>query len=143
MARPSVELVAALRTTASRLSAGAAYQWGHLGQCNCGHLVQTVCRLDKRVIHEWALEGHGDWEQLANDYCPTSGHHIDDVITSLLDIGLDRDDIGHLEKVDDPHVLAAMGRYPRRNVREDVVEYLRVWASLLEAQLPAVARAAA
>jgi hypothetical protein len=143
MARPSVELVVALRTTAARLAAGAAYQWGHLGQCNCGHLVQTVCRLDKRVIHEYALEGAGDWEQLANDYCPTSGHHIDDVITALLDIGLDRDDIGHLEKVDDPHVVAAMGRYPSRNVRDDVIEYLRTWACLLEASLPPVAAAAA
>jgi hypothetical protein len=143
MARPSVELVVALRTTAARLEAGAAYQWGHLGQCNCGHLVQTVCRLDKRVIHEYALEGTGDWEQLANDYCPTSGHHIDDIISSLLLIGLDRDDIGHLEKVDDPRVVSAMGRYPRRNVREDVIDYLLTWASLLEVSLPAVARAAA
>jgi len=147
MARPSIELVAALRTTAARLDAGAAYQWGHHGQCNCGHLVQTVCRLDKRVIHEWALEGGGDWEQLANDYCATSGHHIDDVITSLLAVGLDRDDLGHLEKVDDPRVLARMrlagAAYPRRNERADVVAYLRAWADLLESQLPAVAAVAA
>lgn len=149
MARPSAPLVAALRTTAARLDAGAAYQWGHLGQCNCGHLVQTVCKLDTGVIHAWALEREGDWEQLANDYCPTSGHHIDDVIATLLALGLDRDDLGHLEKVDDPRVLARLAGpdgapwWPRRNVRDDVVRYLRAWADLLDEELAARAPASA
>ena len=140
-----MELVVALRTTAARLAAGAAYQWGHLGQCNCGHLVQTVCKLDKRDIHDWALEREGDWEALALSYCPTSGHHIDDVITALLDLGLDRDDLGHLEKLDDPRVLAALPgghRWLRRNLREDVVVYLEAWAALLEAAMPAALVAA-
>lgn len=143
MARPSAALVAALRATAARLAAGAAYQWGHLGQCNCGHLVQTVCRLPPREIHAWALEREGDWEQLATDYCPTSGHHIDDVIATLLALGLDRDDLGHLEKVSDPRVLARIGRHLARNVREDVVAYLRAWADLLDEALAADAAVAA
>jgi len=143
MARSSIQLVAALRSTAARLAGGAAYQWGHFGQCNCGHLAQTVCKLETRVIHEWALEGAGDWEQLANNYCSTSGHRIDDVIGALLELGLDRDDLGHLEKVDDPAVLSRLGWYPARNVREDVVAYLRAWADLLEARLPEVATLAA
>jgi hypothetical protein len=148
MAVPSVALISALRTTAARLDAGAAYQWGHLGQCNCGHLVQTVCRLDKGVIHAWALERQGDWEQLANDYCPTSGLHIDEVITTLLALGLDTDDLGHLEKLDDPAVLRALAGdgaavWLRRNDRADVVRYLRAWAALLEGALPVATAAAA
>src|SRR5262245_57729004 len=118
MATASVELIVALRATAARLDEGAAYQWGHLGQCNCGHLVQTVCRLDKRTIHEWALERRGDWEELANDYCPTSGYAIDDVIGQLVALGMTTDDIGHLEKLDDPAVLAGLPgghRWLRRN----------------------------
>jgi hypothetical protein len=139
MARPCAALVDALRATAARLAGGADYQWGHLGQCNCGHLVQTVCGLEHRVIHAWALERDGDWEQLANDYCPSSGHHIDDVIAALLALGLDRDDIGHLEKLDDPEVLAALPGGPRwlvRNRRADVIAYLDAWADLLAARLP-------
>ncbi len=144
MARSSHQLVTALRTTAARLDAGAAYSWGHLGQCNCGHLVQTVCGLPRGVIHAWALERDGDWEQLANDYCPTSGHHIDDVITTLLELGLDRDDLGHLEKLDDPRVVAAVGRgWLVRNDRGDVVAYLRAWAELLDVALPAAPAIAA
>ena len=85
MARPSVVLVTALRKTAARLAGSAAYAWGHHGQCNCGHLVQTLCALPPARIHEIALEGDGDWESLANAYCPTSGHAIDDLLTALVD----------------------------------------------------------
>jgi hypothetical protein len=145
MARASLALVHALRTTAARLEARANYAWGHLGMCNCGHLVQTLCAIPPARIHQIALERTGDWEQLANDYCPTSGYAIDDVISALVDAGLTTDDIGHLEKLDDPRVLAALPgghRWLRRNDRDDVVAYLRTWAALCEATLPAEALAA-
>ncbi|HET9622828.1 MAG TPA: hypothetical protein VFP84_15750 [Kofleriaceae bacterium] len=145
MARASLALVHALRTTAARLAGHASYAWGHLGMCNCGHLVQTLCAIPPARIHAIALERTGDWEQLANDYCPTSGYAIDDVISALVDAGLTTDDIGHLEKLDDPAVLAALPgghRWLRRNLRDDVVVYLQTWADLCEAALPAIARAA-
>lgn len=138
----SFELVIALRSTARRLAAGSSYQWGHLGQCNCGHLVQTVCRIAPAQIHRLALEREGDWEALANAYCPTSGLAIDQVIEELLNMGLTRDDIGHLEKLDDPAVLNALPgghRWLRRNAREDVVLYMQTWAALLELSVEAMA----
>jgi len=143
-------LVIALRATAARLASGSRYQWGHLGMCNCGHLVETVCKVPPQRIHVMALEREGDWEQLANAYCPTSGYAIDDVIAQLLELGMTTEDIGHLEKLDDPMVLASlpggdpsrspgssMIRWLRRNERDDVVVYLETWASLLEARAPA------
>jgi hypothetical protein len=146
MARPSIRLISALRTTASRLAANAPYAWGHLGSCNCGHVVQTLCGLAPAKIHTIALEGDGDWEALANAYCPTSGHAIDDVISSLIEAGLSTDDIGHLEKLDDPAILAALPgghRWLRRNDRDDVIAYLTTWASVLEQSLPSLTQAAA
>ena len=140
MTRPSLVLVRALLDTAARLRTTAAYQWGHLGQCNCGHLVQTVCRLPPAKIHAWALEREGDWEQLANAYCPTSGYAVDDVITELCALGFSTADLAHLEKLDDPAVLAMLpsgSRWLARNVREDVVAYLETWAALLADRLPA------
>lgn len=145
MARPSIQLVTALRTTAARLATHAAYAWGHLGMCNCGHLVQTLCAIPPARIHTMALEREGDWEQLANAYCPTSGFAIDDVISELLAAGLTTDDLGHLEKLDDPAILAALPgghRWLRRNDRADLIAYLETWASLLELALPAIERAA-
>lgn len=145
MARASLPLVAALRSTATRLAAQARYSWGHLGMCNCGHLVQTLCAIPPARIHAVALERTGDWEQLANDYCPTSGYAIDDLIGALIDAGLTTDDIGHLEKLDDPRVLAALPggqRWLRRNLREDVVVYLETWAGLLAADIAIDLRAA-
>lgn len=145
MAAASARLVDALRSTAVRLREGALYQWGHFGMCNCGHLVQSVCAMPPRRIHELALAGDGDWETLANAYCPTSGFAIDDVISELVALGLTTEDIGHLEKLDDPRVLAALPgghRWLRRNSREDLVVYLDTWAALLSAELPAITRAA-
>jgi len=146
MALASMALVDALRSTAARLAANASYAWGHLGMCNCGHLVQTLCAIPPARIHRIALERTGDWEQLANDYCPTSGHAIDDVITELLQAGLTIDDIGHLEKLDDPRVLAALPgghRWLRRNDRAGLVAYLRTWAGLLDAAAAARTQRAA
>jgi hypothetical protein len=68
------------------------------------------------------------------------------VITALIEAGLSTDDIGHLEKLDDPAILAALPgghRWLRRNDREDVIAYLTTWAGLLEADLPALTSAAA
>jgi hypothetical protein len=64
------------------------------------------------------------------------------VIAELVALGLTTEDIGHLEKLDDPEILAALPgghRWLRRNDRGDLVEYLNAWAALLEQQLPAAA----
>ena len=146
MAKASVELITALRATAARIEAGAAYQWGHHGQCNCGHLAQTLCRVTPGALHAWAMDAQcGDWEMLANDYCPTSGHRIDDVIAGLIAAGLTTADLAHLERLDDEAVLANLDggkRWLARNQREDAVAYLRAWAALLERSRPAIACAA-
>lgn len=146
MAKASALLITALRATAARIEAGAAYQWGHHGQCNCGHLAQTLCRVAPGALHVWAMDAEcGDWEMLANDYCPTSGHRIDDVTAGLIAAGLTTADLVHLERLDDEAVLACLDggkRWLARNVREDAVAYLRAWATLLERDLPAIACAA-
>jgi hypothetical protein len=132
MARASTELVIALRATAARLAAGATYQWGHFGQCNCGHLVQTVCKLDKAAIQRWASQRALDWGDLANEHCPASGLPIDLALEELARLGLGPADLAHLEDLDDPEVVHALGRWPARNVREDAIAYLHAWADLLE-----------
>jgi hypothetical protein len=132
MARANHDLVSALRRTAERLSADVSYQWGHMGMCNCGHLAQSITGLAGAEIHRSALIREGDWEQQAKDYCPTSGNLIDVVLASMFDLGLNRDDIRHLEKLSDPEVVRRVGRYLRFNNRDDVILYMQTWAELLE-----------
>ena len=128
-------LIEALWTTAQRLSDGADYRWTHMGQCNCGQLAQTVTHLSKEELHRMALEKAGDWGEQALEFCPDSGLPMDHVISSMLELGLTRRDLHHLELLSDPDVL---GRLPlgRRHLdkrrREDVVTYMRQWATLLE-----------
>ncbi len=146
MARATTVLIDAIRSTIVRLREGAPYQWGHHGQCNCGHLAQTVTKLPPGRIHELALERDGDWEALANAFCPTSGLLIDDVIGELVALGLTTRDLAHLERLDDPEVLAALAgghRWLRRNDREDLLAYLGAWAAVLERALAASPRHAA
>lgn len=135
MARISIEVIQALRNTARRISKSTAYQWGHMGACNCGFLAQEVTQLTKKEIHTRAMEGHGDWNEQLNDYCPTSGLRMDDLISELLNFGFDIDDLRHLEKLSSPEVLSNINRHLSHNNKSDVVTYLNSMAGLLECKL--------
>ncbi len=141
MATATVELVHALRVTAERLVSGAEYRWTHMGACNCGHLAQTLTRRPADEIRRISMDKAGEWAEQAVEYCPGSGYPIDHIIAAMLEVGLSPDDIGHLEKLSDPRVLSALPVALRLElsfrVREHVVAYMRTWADLLEAELPA------
>jgi hypothetical protein len=132
-------LITALRRTAEKLREGASYQWGHMGSCNCGNLAQELTTLTRGEIHANALAaGRGDWNEQLNDYCPTSGLPMDQLIADMLSAGLSADDLKHLERLSDRQVLVRLPegkRYLRHNFRDDVVLYLVTWASLLEEQM--------
>ena len=139
MAKPKLELIQALRRTAQKMKHSTSYQWGHMGSCNCGHLVQEVTKLSKAEIHEYAMRTRGgDWSEQALDYCPTSGYLMDQVISIMIEAGLEVQDFKHLERLSDKTVLQQLpesARYLQHNRREDVVKYLDAWANLLEEQL--------
>ncbi|WP_161887636.1 hypothetical protein [Pontibacter russatus] len=135
MARASIQLIQALHETAQRLAQGAAYQWGHMGSCNCGHLAQTITRCSKGTIHGAAMWRHGDWREQLRDYCPQSGLPLDEIIDQMLDLGLTREDLAHLERLSHPAIVQRLPQDRKRllhNRREDVVLYLESWAALLE-----------
>lgn len=141
MARPTIQLVQALRSTAARLEDGeSAYKWSHFGQCNCGNLAQTITSLTPEQVYRAAFERAGDWGQQALEFCPTSGYPIDFVLAQLFAIGVESEDVRHLERLSDAHVLKQLGvQELAHNRRENVVAYMRAWADMLEAALPAQA----
>lgn len=136
MAKPNLQLIAALRETARQIDNGADYHWAHAGKCNCGHLAQVITGLSPKEIFQRAKKHElSEWTEYANDYCPASGQPLDEVIDQMLALGLDRRDLHHIEYLSDVRVLMAVPggmRYLRRNQPDDVALYLRTWAGLLE-----------
>ncbi|MCX2739227.1 hypothetical protein [Pontibacter anaerobius] len=138
MARSSVELIEALRDTANRLRTGAKYEWGHMGSCNCGHLAQTITKYSKGQIHGAAMWRYGDWREQLRDYCPQSGLPLDEIIDQILEIGVTREELAHLESLSQPEIINLLPDHRKNlkhNQRNDVVLYLETWAQLLEQQL--------
>ncbi|MET0344229.1 MAG: hypothetical protein ABW252_24650 [Polyangiales bacterium] len=138
MARATIQLIQALRTTAARLERGADYRWSHFGQCNCGNLAQTISKLSPREVYEAAFCRAGDWGEQARDFCPSSGYPIDYLLEKLFDLGMEPSDVRHLERLSDDRVLKRLGTsFLQHNRRENVVPYMRAWADLLEDELVA------
>jgi len=136
VAKASVKLIQALKRTAAKLKSGAPYQWGHMGCCNCGNLAQVLTQLSKTEIHAYALEKNGDWREQCNDYCRSSGYHVDQIIKIMFDHGLTHKDLENLERLSDEKVRKAMPKeIIHHNQRDDVILYLTTWAQLLEEEL--------
>ncbi len=138
MATATRELIHVLRQTQMNLKVSTSYEWGHMGACNCGFLAQEISNLNKAEIHRRAMERSGDWSEQLNDYCPTSGILMDDLISALIHQGFTLTDLRHLERLSDSQILQTLpieARHLRYNVKEDVLLYLEAWLKLLEDQL--------
>ena len=138
MPKSNPELISALRETAERLSSGAHYEWGHMGRCNCGHLLQTVTDLSSFEIVKTIDFQLDEWSEYANDYCEGTGQKVEDLFSSLQNVGFSREDVIHLENLSDKRVLQQLGdglRYLERNNREHVQLYMTTMADILEEEL--------
>lgn len=135
MAKANPILIGAIEKTVAKLNGGAAYQWGHMGACNCGNLAQELTQFTKAEIHQYAMQRHGDWNEQLLDYCPTSGLPMDMMISKMLEHGLTLDDLSHLERLSDPQILSQIPKERRdllhKNSRQDVILYMETWANLL------------
>ena len=137
MARNISSVIEVLRTTALELGRSTDYQWGHMGSCNCGYLAQQVTHLTKKQIHSYAMQRYGDWNEQLNDYCPSSGLPMDELISEMLNFGFDRDELKDLERLSDKRILNSLPPNERTlslNIKTDVIKYLNAWASLLESE---------
>jgi len=137
MAKATFKLVNALKTAARKLEKGDDYQWGHMGSCNCGFLAREISKLTKAQIHEYAMRKSGDWSEQINDFCDTSEMPFDLLLSEMLQVGLEREDLIHLEKLTDKNVLKNLpkGKFLMYNIKKDVILYMRIWADLLEEEI--------
>lgn len=141
MAKNKPELINALRETANRLDSGASYEWGHMGRCNCGHLVQTLLDMSDHEIVESVDFQLEEWSEHANDYCEGTGAKVDDLFTQLYQAGFGHKDVIHLENLSDRNVLQWIAVedgvsdrpvHLRRNQVDNVTRYMRAMADMLQ-----------
>ena len=134
MSKSNPNLVNALRETADRLQDGAKYEWGHMGRCNCGHLVQTITDMtDYEIVKSIDFE-LAEWTEHAKDYCTAGGHKVDDLFVALQKVGFGYQDVIHLENLSDERVLERLAggkRYLQRNCVDDVTLYMHTLADML------------
>ena len=137
MAKSNPALISALRATADNLSNGAKYEWGHMGRCNCGHLVQNITKLSDKQIVEAANHHLNEWTEHAKDYCALTGSSLENIFDTMKSYGFDHEDMVQLEYLSDKKVLNRLEDRPflRHNQREDVALYLNEMADLLEEEL--------
>jgi hypothetical protein len=138
MAKPSIELVQALRETARRLQNGAHYAWGHHGACNCGHLLQVITHLDEKEILAHAHTGIGEWTEIAAESCSVTGAPVSLLLSKLEAAGLTPADIHNIEYLDNKEVLQHLPggfRWLKRNNRQDTIDYFGAFAHVLEEKL--------
>ena len=138
MAKPSIELIAAIRETARRLRNGVHYSWGHHGACNCGNLLQVITPLTEGEILRYAHTAIGEWTEIAEEYCATINVPVNLIMSKLEQAGLTPADVRHIECLTDRQVLNHLPggfRWLKKNVREDVILYFEAFADLLEEKL--------
>lgn len=138
MAKPSLQLIEALRETAARLRRGAHYAWGHHGACNCGNLLQVLTPFNEGEILRYAHSATGEWTELAESYCASTGSPVNLVMSKLEAAGLNPVDIHNIEYLADKEVLRQLPggfRWLKKNVRDDVILYFEAFANLLEEKM--------
>ena len=126
-------LIGAIRSAADKIAASDAYEWGHMGRCNCGHLVRELTPLSDAEIQRMAMEKSGDWADQVLDFCPESGMTMDWLISELTSYGLTPRDLIDLERLSNQEVLERSGHSElKKNQASDVALYMHTWAGLLE-----------
>ena len=129
-----LKMVEILKQTADRLKCETIrYQWGHMGQCNVGHLVQTMTGMEDVDIVKSIDFEMNEWSEHAQTYCSHTGHKVDDIFETMRKYGFSSDDVIHLENLSDKKVLGNLPggfRYLRRNDKKDVIAYLSSLAEI-------------
>lgn len=126
----------ALLTTARRITEGRSnYQWGHMGRCNVGQLVQTLTGMDSARIVASANLHLDEWSEHARTYCENTGHDVEDLFRELSSYGFSSQDVMNLEYLSDRRVLENLEggfRYLERNNKKDVALYMETLAKTIK-----------
>ena len=126
------KLIDALKKTAQDLDSNCKYEWGHMGRCNVGCLVQNLTGKSDSQIAETVNFEISEWSEFANDYCSNSNQAVSNLFSDLHTNGLSYKDVIHIEYLSNPKVLKHIPQKKlRRNQAKDVSLYLKAFAKQL------------
>ena len=129
------KLIQALKKTAADLENGCKYEWGHMGRCNAGCLVQNLMDKTDTEIAKMVDFDLAEWSEHAKEYCNGSKKNVQDLFLNLQHYGLGYKDVMHIEHLSDPKVLSRLpqnGHYLRKNEPKDVSVYMLEFAKQLQ-----------
>lgn len=92
------------------------YNWIKQCSCNCGVVAQAITGEVHDEMKEKYLNKHllwlagrkidQTWTNLVKEYCPITGEPIAEIFRKFYDVGITREEIVHLEYLDDKKILA-------------------------------------
>ncbi len=139
-------LIKALKVAINALTNGTIfYNWVNPTSCNCGIVAQAVLGVSPIELKQIATpffeksaaelkriapsrkDGHPTWKESVQTACPITGEPTFEIIKRLKGIGMDKEDIVHLEFLENPAILALSGIkkepiYERKIQSEKVTE---------------------
>jgi len=113
-------LITSLNIAIDALKNGTVlYDWTKQESCNCGVVAQAVLKVNKTDMRELWLETQNEvskhvrkdqkrehtWRDAVVHLCPITGEPLADVFKRLFEAGLTKEDIVHLEYMNNPAIL--------------------------------------
>jgi hypothetical protein len=138
MAKPSAELIQALRSTANTLQQTPDYAWQHIYSYTATLLALEIIRLQEDEIHKRMMQRYSAWSKQLSDYCTTCDSTEDNLISEMQAFGLDRDDFSQLQNLSGDTILSSLPADERKlqpALKPDVIKYILAWATQLENKL--------
>ena len=120
------------------------YEWNDRTRCNCGIVARLITQTNATELGNRLPPIYDNgvfrptWAAMIEAHCPASGMAQNEILRTLLDAGLRREDFPHLEQLSHPRIMARMEphRRTKRPVscwrKSDVIAYLRGWATGIE-----------
>ena len=119
-----------LKETLGKLNSGKfKYEWGRMGQCNCGIVSQVALGESAKQV-ESAFEDSqvkGPWTDNLRVFdnrsmkktCSVTGQKVFDIVKTLFNQGFTKDELIHLEWLSDPKVrqrAQAIGKWEHQEI---------------------------
>ena len=135
------KLIAALNLAVSALKNNTIYyNWERQESCNCGVVAQAVLGKSAQQVKDLWLKStetrikvkrpdekiDPTWQDSVKHLCPMTGEPLTEVFKQLFSAGLSKEDIVHLEYMDNPAILKRSGINTKKTIPDTQTKKVKV-----------------